>query len=48
MAEFGLERLAISARNQNGTPDVQAGSHPYALNTTFLLHEPGAAAGKAI
>ena len=46
MAEFGLERMAISARNQNGTPDVQAGSHPYSLNTTFLLHEPGPAAGQ--
>jgi hypothetical protein len=40
MAEFGLQRFAISARNQNGTPDVQAGSHPYALTTTFLLPEP--------
>jgi hypothetical protein len=48
MAEFGLENenvnvhvpgLAISARNQNGTPDVQAGSHPYALNTTFVLNQ---------
>src|ERR1039458_1632194 len=46
MAEFGLQRTAISARNENGTPDVQAGSHPYALNTTFLLHEPGPAAGQ--
>jgi hypothetical protein len=46
MAEFGLQRLAISARNQNGTPDVQAGSHPYSLNTTFVLKEPGPAAGE--
>jgi hypothetical protein len=46
MAEFGLERLAISARNQDGTPDVQAGSHPYSLNTTFLLHDAGPAAGE--
>ncbi len=38
MAEFGLERLAVSARNENGTPDVQAGSHPYALTTTFVLN----------
>jgi hypothetical protein len=45
MAEFGLERLAISARNQDGTPDVQAGSHPYALNTTFVLHEEGPSGG---
>jgi hypothetical protein len=45
MAELGLERLAVSARNQDGTPDVQAGSHPYALNTTFLLHEEGPIGG---
>jgi hypothetical protein len=45
MAEFGVERLAISARNENGTPDVQAGSHPYSLNTTFVLREPGPATG---
>jgi hypothetical protein len=40
MAEFGVERFAISARNENGTPDVQAGSHPYALTTTFVLNQP--------
>jgi hypothetical protein len=45
MAEFGLERMAISARNQDGTPDVQAGSHPYSLNTTFLLHDVGPVTG---
>jgi hypothetical protein len=39
-AEFGMERFAISARNQNGTPDVQAGSHPYSLTTTFVLNQP--------
>ena len=38
MAEFGLQKFALSARNQNGTPDVQAGSHPYALTNTFVLH----------
>ena len=47
IAELKLERFAVSARNENGTPDVQAGSHPYALTTTFLLNtthneEPGA------
>jgi hypothetical protein len=53
MAEFGLESenvhvpgLAISARNQDGTPDVQAGSHPYSLNTTFVLHDAGPATGE--
>jgi hypothetical protein len=39
MAEFGLQRFAVSARNENGTPDVQAGSHPYSLTTTFVLNE---------
>jgi hypothetical protein len=42
MAEFGLQAFAVSARNQNGTPDVQAGSHPYALTNTFVLNvNPG-------
>ncbi len=40
MAEFGVQQFALSARNINGTPDVQAGSHPYALTTTFVLNEP--------
>ena len=40
MAEFGLQRVAISAREQNGEPDVQAGSHPFALTTSFVLNPP--------
>ena len=40
MAEFGLQRFALSARNGNGTPDVQAGSHPFALTNTFVLNLP--------
>jgi hypothetical protein len=43
MAEFGLERFAIGVQNgegQHGTPDVQAGSHPYSLTTTFVLKQP--------
>ncbi len=47
MAEFGLQRFAISARNQDGTPDVQAGSHPYALTTTFVLNQPPCTKGRA-
>jgi hypothetical protein len=43
MAEFGITRFAFSARNQDGTADVQAGSHPYALNTTIVLTDPGPA-----
>jgi hypothetical protein len=34
---FGLAQIAVSVRNENGTPDVQAGSHPWALNTAFVL-----------
>ena len=41
MAGLTVKRFAFSARNQNGTPDVQAGSHPYALTSTLVLNEPG-------
>ncbi len=40
LAEFGLQRAAVGVTNQNGSPDVQAGSHPYALTTTFVLNQP--------
>jgi hypothetical protein len=40
MAEFGLQRFALSARNQDGTPDIQAGSHPWSLTNTFVLNLP--------
>ena len=44
MAELKLEKFAIGTQvgeGQNGTPDVQAGSHPYSLTATFVLSEPG-------
>jgi hypothetical protein len=41
MAELKLERFAIGAQNENGTPDTQAGSHPYALTNTFVLNGAG-------
>jgi hypothetical protein len=37
---FGLQALEASVVNENGSPDVQAGSHPYALKTNFLLNKP--------
>jgi hypothetical protein len=40
-AELNLKKFAISARNEDGTLDVQAGSHPYALTTTFALNGAG-------
>jgi hypothetical protein len=44
-AELNLKKFAISARNEDGTPDVQAGSHPYALTTTFVLNGAGSEHG---
>jgi hypothetical protein len=42
---FGVTRFEISARNVDGTRDVQAGSHPYALTSTFLFNEAGPSSG---
>src|SRR5580704_3390700 len=39
IASFGLSSFSVSAENQDGTPDVQAGSHPYAMTTSFTLNE---------
>lgn len=39
--EFGLLRLGVSARNADGTPDLQAGSHPGVLVTTFVSNAQG-------
>jgi len=40
MAEFGIAKFKIAATNENGSLDLQAGSHPYALTTTFELKRP--------
>lgn len=47
MAEFGVAKFKIAASNEDGTPDLQAGSHPYALTTTFELNVP-TVPGKAL
>jgi hypothetical protein len=39
VAGIGLQSLEVSAVNKDGSPDVQAGSHPYKLTTKFLLNE---------
>src|ERR1039457_3668426 len=36
---FGIKTFSVKAENQNGSPDTQAGSHPYALTTSFTLTE---------
>ena len=37
---FGLRSVEVQTTNQDGSPDVQAGSHPYAFTTTFHVNEP--------
>jgi hypothetical protein len=44
--EFGLQSAAVSALNQNGMPDVQAGSHPTELVTSFMLPTERSTSGK--
>ncbi|HWX45574.1 MAG TPA: hypothetical protein VNY52_09660, partial [Solirubrobacteraceae bacterium] len=35
---FGIKSYEISFLNEDGTPDTQAGSHPYKFVDTFMLH----------
>jgi hypothetical protein len=39
LAGFGLQRVAVAATNRDGSPDVQAGSHPYAVTGTIVLNK---------
>jgi hypothetical protein len=36
-AEFGLEGYEVTYTNADGSPDLQAGSHPFALTTSFAI-----------
>jgi len=36
---FGVERDALSLENENGTPDTQAGSHPFQMTSYFDLNQ---------
>jgi hypothetical protein len=38
-ADFGLQSFAVGVVNRDGTPDVQAGSHPYGVTTSFVMNE---------
>ena len=37
---FGLQSTEVLTTNQDGSPDVQAGSHPYSFITGFHVNEP--------
>ncbi|HWY17668.1 MAG TPA: hypothetical protein VNY27_03030 [Solirubrobacteraceae bacterium] len=36
-APFGIQDGGVTVLNQDGSPDTQAGSYPYSLNTTFAF-----------
>src|SRR4051812_1913973 len=42
-ASFGLNNFDATFTNQDGTPDIQAGSHPFAATESFGINytEPG-------
>jgi hypothetical protein len=40
-ASFGLKDIQVSFGEADGTPATQAGSHPFAMTTSFRLNEAG-------
>jgi hypothetical protein len=40
-AAFGVNSLEVSALNSDGSPDLQAGSHPYEYKLSFKLNADG-------
>jgi hypothetical protein len=51
-ASFGLrpgaEGFSLAFANQDGSPDVQAGSHPYTFTTSFLLNTTTSGVGGSV
>ncbi len=41
-AQFGISEFGVRATNEDGTPATQAGSHPFAFTTSFMMNStPG-------
>jgi hypothetical protein len=45
-AGFGVERLELTPFNEDGTPAVQAGSHPFQLTTTLTFNQENLPGGR--
>src|ERR1700751_405999 len=37
-AKFGIDDFDVTYTNEDGTPDAQAGSHPFEMTTSFEVH----------
>ncbi len=48
LASFGFQSFETSFVNHDGSPDVQAGSHPWEMTTSFNFHETTNANGELV
>jgi hypothetical protein len=48
LASFGFQAFDNTVLNQDGSPDAQAGSHPWAMTTGFTLNKTTNLSGQAI
>ncbi len=47
-ASFGFQNFETRLINRDGSPDVQAGSHPWEMTTSFSFHETAGASGELV
>lgn len=46
-ADFGISEFDVSFGNEDGSPDIQAGAHPYAITISFEMNtEEGSEGGE--
>src|ERR1700680_1666948 len=48
VADFGFRSFANTFINQDGSPDLQAGSHPWEMITSFALNETTNELGESV